>query len=106
MKPFADRIPFFYQDVSLHFVFFTGKSLGHGAFGKVVQASAFGIRKSPTCRIVAVKMLKGILLHSCIGKMMAYIMHFYTILTKAKASHNNFLKPPKCVQIKFQVHHE
>uniref|UniRef100_A0A8B9EPH1 receptor protein-tyrosine kinase n=1 Tax=Anser cygnoides TaxID=8845 RepID=A0A8B9EPH1_ANSCY len=35
-----------------------GKSLGHGAFGKVVQASAFGIRKSPTCRIVAVKMLK------------------------------------------------
>ncbi|NXU84264.1 VGFR1 factor, partial [Xiphorhynchus elegans] len=41
-----------------------GKSLGHGAFGKVVQASAFGIRKSPTCRIVAVKMLKGILLQS------------------------------------------
>ncbi|RMC07250.1 hypothetical protein DUI87_16707 [Hirundo rustica rustica] len=35
-----------------------GKALGHGAFGKVVQASAFGIRKSPTCRIVAVKMLK------------------------------------------------
>uniref|UniRef100_U3IGW5 receptor protein-tyrosine kinase n=1 Tax=Anas platyrhynchos platyrhynchos TaxID=8840 RepID=U3IGW5_ANAPP len=35
-----------------------GKSLGHGAFGKVVQASAFGIKKSPTCRIVAVKMLK------------------------------------------------
>ncbi|NXS99492.1 VGFR1 factor, partial [Jacana jacana] len=35
-----------------------GKSLGHGAFGKVVQASAFGIKRSPTCRIVAVKMLK------------------------------------------------
>ncbi|KAK2519123.1 hypothetical protein Q9233_012176 [Columba guinea] len=39
-----------------------GKSLGHGAFGKVVQASAFGIKKSPTCRIVAVKMLKAHLL--------------------------------------------
>nr|XP_019592053.1 PREDICTED: vascular endothelial growth factor receptor 1 [Rhinolophus sinicus] len=35
-----------------------GKSLGRGAFGKVVQASAFGIKKSPTCRTVAVKMLK------------------------------------------------
>ncbi|KAK2489068.1 hypothetical protein MC885_006887 [Smutsia gigantea] len=34
------------------------KSLGRGAFGKVVQASAFGIKKSPTCRTVAVKMLK------------------------------------------------
>lgn len=30
----------------------------------MVQASAFGIKKSPTCRIVAVKMLKGILLQS------------------------------------------
>ncbi|XP_074159675.1 vascular endothelial growth factor receptor 1 [Sminthopsis crassicaudata] len=35
-----------------------GKSLGRGAFGKVVQAAAFGIKKSPTCRTVAVKMLK------------------------------------------------
>ncbi|XP_006832106.1 PREDICTED: vascular endothelial growth factor receptor 1 [Chrysochloris asiatica] len=35
-----------------------GKSLGRGAFGKVIQASAFGIKKSPTCRTVAVKMLK------------------------------------------------
>ncbi|EMP37579.1 Vascular endothelial growth factor receptor 1 [Chelonia mydas] len=36
-----------------------GKSLGCGAFGKVVEAAAFGIKNSPTCRIVAVKMLKG-----------------------------------------------
>ncbi|XP_039601441.1 vascular endothelial growth factor receptor 1 isoform X2 [Polypterus senegalus] len=35
-----------------------GKSLGRGAFGKVVQASAFGINKSSSCRTVAVKMLK------------------------------------------------
>lgn len=35
-----------------------GKTLGHGAFGKVVEASAFGIDKSSTCRTVAVKMLK------------------------------------------------
>ncbi|XP_043360294.1 vascular endothelial growth factor receptor 1 isoform X4 [Dermochelys coriacea] len=35
-----------------------GKSLGCGAFGKVVEAAAFGIKNSPTCRIVAVKMLK------------------------------------------------
>lgn len=41
-------------------LFFAGKSLGRGAFGKVVQASAFGIKKSPTCRTVAVKMLKGL----------------------------------------------
>ncbi|XP_069495413.1 vascular endothelial growth factor receptor 1 [Ambystoma mexicanum] len=35
-----------------------GKSLGWGAFGKVVQASAFGMKRSPTCTTVAVKMLK------------------------------------------------
>ncbi|KAG8144355.1 hypothetical protein E2320_012879, partial [Naja naja] len=34
------------------------KTLGHGAFGKVVEASAFGIDKSSTCKTVAVKMLK------------------------------------------------
>ena len=42
-----------------HLLSIVGKSLGRGAFGKVVQASAFGIKKSPTCRTVAVKMLKG-----------------------------------------------
>ncbi|XP_032885598.1 vascular endothelial growth factor receptor 3 isoform X1 [Amblyraja radiata] len=36
-----------------------GKILGHGAFGKVVEASAFGIDKSSSCRTVAVKMLKN-----------------------------------------------
>ncbi|XP_066474944.1 vascular endothelial growth factor receptor 1 [Tiliqua scincoides] len=35
-----------------------GKTLGQGAFGKVVQATAFGIKKSPTYKVVAVKMLK------------------------------------------------
>ncbi|XP_029020278.1 vascular endothelial growth factor receptor kdr-like [Betta splendens] len=34
-------------------------TLGHGAFGKVVEASAFGIDKLSTCKTVAVKMLKG-----------------------------------------------
>ncbi|XP_016101123.1 vascular endothelial growth factor receptor kdr-like [Sinocyclocheilus grahami] len=36
-----------------------GKTLGHGAFGKVVEASAFGIDKISTCKTVAVKMLKA-----------------------------------------------
>ncbi|XP_053574623.1 vascular endothelial growth factor receptor 3 [Bombina bombina] len=35
-----------------------GKVLGHGAFGKVVEAAAFGISKSSSCETVAVKMLK------------------------------------------------
>ncbi|XP_072119067.1 vascular endothelial growth factor receptor 1 isoform X1 [Mobula birostris] len=35
-----------------------GKILGRGAFGKVVEASAFGINKSATCKTVAIKMLK------------------------------------------------
>ncbi|XP_018107492.1 vascular endothelial growth factor receptor 3 isoform X1 [Xenopus laevis] len=35
-----------------------GKVLGRGAFGKVVEASAFGISKSSSCETVAVKMLK------------------------------------------------
>lgn len=36
-----------------------GKSLGRGAFGKVMQASAFGIDSASSCKTVAVKMLKG-----------------------------------------------
>ncbi|KAI4569150.1 hypothetical protein MJT46_006444 [Ovis ammon polii x Ovis aries] len=36
-----------------------GRVLGHGAFGKVVEASAFGINKGSSCDTVAVKMLKG-----------------------------------------------
>lgn len=36
-----------------------GKNLGRGAFGKVVQASAFGMGNVSGCRTVAVKMLKG-----------------------------------------------
>ncbi|XP_072352881.1 vascular endothelial growth factor receptor 2 isoform X1 [Scyliorhinus torazame] len=35
-----------------------GKPLGHGAFGKVVEAAAFNIEKASTCKTVAVKMLK------------------------------------------------
>ncbi|CAN9506270.1 unnamed protein product [Ophioblennius macclurei] len=35
-----------------------GKPLGRGAFGKVIQASAFGIDNTTGCRTVAVKMLK------------------------------------------------
>ncbi|XP_044031605.1 vascular endothelial growth factor receptor 1 isoform X3 [Siniperca chuatsi] len=35
-----------------------GKPLGRGAFGKVMQASAFGIDNGTSCRTVAVKMLK------------------------------------------------
>ncbi|XP_069849955.1 vascular endothelial growth factor receptor 3 isoform X1 [Dipodomys merriami] len=35
-----------------------GRVLGHGAFGKVVEASAFGISKGSSCDTVAVKMLK------------------------------------------------
>ncbi|XP_006794621.1 vascular endothelial growth factor receptor 1 isoform X1 [Neolamprologus brichardi] len=35
-----------------------GKLLGRGAFGKVMQASAFGIDNGTSCKTVAVKMLK------------------------------------------------
>ncbi|XP_066572635.1 vascular endothelial growth factor receptor 3 isoform X1 [Amia ocellicauda] len=35
-----------------------GKVLGHGAFGKVVEASAFGLDKTNSLNTVAVKMLK------------------------------------------------
>uniref|UniRef100_A0A3Q1GY33 receptor protein-tyrosine kinase n=1 Tax=Acanthochromis polyacanthus TaxID=80966 RepID=A0A3Q1GY33_9TELE len=35
-----------------------GKPLGRGAFGKVMQASAFGIDNAAGCKTVAVKMLK------------------------------------------------
>nr|XP_014334700.1 PREDICTED: vascular endothelial growth factor receptor 2 [Bos mutus] len=35
-----------------------GKPLGRGAFGQVIEADAFGIDKTATCKTVAVKMLK------------------------------------------------
>lgn len=38
---------------------FIGEPLGRGAFGQVVEASAFGIEKATACTTVAVKMLKG-----------------------------------------------
>lgn len=37
----------------------TGKVLGHGAFGKVIEASIYGINKGNSLDTVAVKMLKG-----------------------------------------------
>lgn len=37
----------------------TGKVLGHGAFGKVIEASIYGNSKSTSQDTVAVKMLKG-----------------------------------------------
>lgn len=37
----------------------SGKPLGRGAFGKVIQAAAFGIDNANSCSTVAVKMLKG-----------------------------------------------
>lgn len=36
----------------------TGKTLGSGAFGKVVEATAYGMSKADTVMTVAVKMLK------------------------------------------------
>lgn len=37
---------------------FTGKTLGSGAFGKVVRATAYGLCSADTVTTVAVKMLK------------------------------------------------
>ena len=36
-----------------------GKVLGHGAFGKVIEASIYGGSKNSSPDTVAVKMLKG-----------------------------------------------
>ncbi|XP_054846274.1 vascular endothelial growth factor receptor 2 isoform X2 [Eublepharis macularius] len=41
-----------------------GKPLGRGAFGQVIEADAFGIEKTATCKTVAVKMLKEGATHS------------------------------------------
>ena len=41
----------------------TGKILGAGAFGKVVEATAYGLGKEDNVIRVAVKMLKGKILY-------------------------------------------
>lgn len=48
-----------YSLVSLFLSPGIGKVLGHGAFGKVIEASIYGISKSNSLDTVAVKMLKG-----------------------------------------------
>lgn len=37
----------------------SGKTLGSGAFGKVVEATAYGLASADSTMTVAVKMLKG-----------------------------------------------
>lgn len=46
--------------ITTHSVLFlsAGKTLGAGAFGKVVEATAYGLIKSDAAMTVAVKMLK------------------------------------------------
>ncbi|KAF3836506.1 hypothetical protein F7725_029064 [Dissostichus mawsoni] len=54
-----------------------GKPLGRGAFGKVVQAAAFGIENTTSCTTVAVKMLKGPLMviveYCCYGNLSTFL---------------------------------
>ena len=40
---------------------FIGRTLGQGAFGRVVKAEAIGLEDGETSTTVAVKMLKGLL---------------------------------------------
>lgn len=48
------------QEELVHRVFLcAGQELGSGAFGMVVQATAYGISKPGVSQQVAVKMLKG-----------------------------------------------
>lgn len=41
-----------------HILFFSGRVLGSGAFGKVVEGTAYGLSRSQPVMKVAVKMLK------------------------------------------------
>lgn len=55
---------------------FPGEPLGRGAFGQVLEATAYGIEKATTCTTVAVKMLKGMRhLFTGLNKLTAHIFH-------------------------------
>lgn len=56
----------------------SGKALGSGAFGMVVQATAYGINKPGVSQQVAVKMLKGqyFTYVICDGNVKCYGSHF------------------------------
>lgn len=56
--------------------FFSGKTLGSGAFGKVVEATAYGLANADSVMTVAVKMLKCKLCH-CMYK--EKILEMYTV---------------------------
>lgn len=62
-----------------------GQVLGSGAFGKVVNATAYGISKAGDSVQVAVKMLKGTL--NC-GRFLQAVIH--SIDSKAEAVRNLF----------------
>lgn len=49
----------------------SGKTLGSGAFGKVVEATAYGLSKADSVMTVAVKMLKC--KHACKGSGMSTV---------------------------------
>lgn len=63
------------------------KPLGCGAFGKVMQASAFGIG-SASCSTVAVKMLKGLRLHpqKCLSFVENALFTFYLLSARGSYS--------------------
>lgn len=46
------------NDSFVSVLWFSGKTLGSGAFGKVVEATAYGLSKADSVMTVAVKMLK------------------------------------------------
>lgn len=58
----------------------TGKILGAGAFGKVVEATAYGLGMEDNVMRVAVKMLKG--------KIYNLTDRFFCLLTEARLTSN------------------
>lgn len=58
MEVFVDALFFVFNGDWPHTVLSSGRILGSGAFGKVVEGTAYGLSRSQPVMKVAVKMLK------------------------------------------------
>lgn len=66
-------------------IYLAGKVLGSGAFGKVMNATAYGISKTGVSIQVAVKMLKGTVEYNDMQALTSHLSPLFPVISVATA---------------------